>query len=296
MAAQVLSGLECAMWDLCGKALGVPAYRLLGGLAHDRLPRYASGGMDVGGVDSLLGEQRRLVDDGFLATKIRIGRDAESDFEKAASVRAVIGDKVGMAVDAVQGSNTEPWSAAQAIEVGRRLEPLGILWFEEPCTHGDVAGYAACRRALNIPIAGGETCATLEEFMPLFEAGALDIAQPDAAQTGGMLEVRKVGAAAARHGVNLAVHAWGSAPSVMANYHAGFATPNCAWLEYPLHGSPLVTELMVEPLRVIDGHVLPPTAPGLGVVLTPELEARYPYRPGHHYHMIAEDDVVPATA
>ena len=83
--------------------------------------------------------------------------------------------------------------------------------------------------------------------------------------------------------VSEAVHAWASGACVMANYHAAFTMPNCRWLEYPTQPNPLIRELMVEPLRVVDGYVLPPTAPGLGVDVTPELEARYPFRPDHHY-------------
>ena len=113
---------------------------------------------------------------------------------------------------------------------------------------------------------------------------AVDILQPDAAWLGGLLPVIRAGEMAQRAGVDVAVHAWGGAGTVMGNYHAAFAMPACRWLEYPTQPNPLITELMAEPLRVEEGRVLPPTAPGLGLRLTPEIEAAYPYRPDHRYH------------
>lgn len=282
IAVSVLSALEAALWDLCGKAAGKPVLELLGGPCHERLPRYASGGMESGEA-KLRAEQRGYAGEGYVATKIRGGTGLEDDYLKAALVREAIGPSVGLAVDAVQGSHPRPWGAAEAIEVGRRLQELDLLWFEEPCAALDIEGYVACRRALDVPIAGGESCTTAAELGRLVSAGALDIVQPDAAHIGGIVETLRAGDLAERAGLAAAVHAWAGGGCLMANYHAAFAMPSCRWLEFPTQPNPLITELLAEPLVVENGHVLAPTAPGLGLVLTPEIEEKYPYRPGNHY-------------
>lgn len=283
IAIATLSAIEAALWDVCGKLTDRPVVNLLGGPVHRELPRYSSGGM---GSDNGLvrAEAESVRDAGYLAMKIRTGVSPGTDRDKALAAKAGLGNGIRLAVDAVQGSNPNPWTADQAIEAGRALRDLDLLWFEEPCAALDVEGHAACRRALDIPIAGGETLTTLDEIRRFLEAGAVDILQPDASWLGGIAPTLRAGEMAQRHGVDIAVHAWGSGGTVLANYHAAFAMPNCRWLEFPTHPSPLIDALLSEPLRVVDGMVQPPTAAGLGLRLTPELEAMYPYRPDQRYH------------
>jgi L-alanine-DL-glutamate epimerase-like enolase superfamily enzyme len=283
IAIAALSAIEAALWDLCGKLVGRPVVELLGGPCHASLPRYASGGMEAS-VDGMRAEAAAVRAAGYPAMKIRTGVSPEADRAKAALMREALGPDVQLAVDAVQGTNPNPWQAAQAIATGKALEDLDLLWYEEPCAAWDVAGYAACRATLDIPIAGGESCTTIDEIDAFLSSGAVDILQPDAAWLGGLLPVLQAGAMADAAGVDVAVHAWGSAGTVMGNYHAAFAMPACRWLEYPSQPNPLISVLMAEPLRIDGGRVLAPTAPGLGLRLTPELEAAYPYQPDHHYH------------
>ena len=144
----------------------------------------------------------------------------------------------------------------------------------------DPEPYAELRRMTSTPISGGEGITTASQFEQWIRIGAFDMAQPDATIIGGIGEARRACEIARANDVRVAVHVWGSAPTIMANYHLAFTQPNCVWLERPVMGNPLEEEMMVEPLRVDQGHVLPPTAPGLGVTLTPELKAKYPYVPG----------------
>lgn len=278
----VLSAIESALWDLCGKALGKPVHELLGGARRASLPLYASGGMDQTD-DELTAEQRGYIRDGYRASKIRIGHDAATDEHKVAVASAALEGKVALAADAVQGSNPAPWDAQKAIAVGRLLEPYNLLWLEEPCAADDVEGYRLCRASLDMPIAGGETATTARHLAQLIEDDCFDIAQPDAAHLGGILEVVKIGIVARDRGVALAMHVWGCGASMMSNYHAGFATDTCAWLEHPTVANPLRDLLLVEPLRLVDGAIRPPTAPGLGIDLPPEVEEQYRYQPGVGY-------------
>lgn len=278
----VLSAIESALWDLCGKALNTPVHALLGGAQHESIRMYASGGMDQTD-EKLTAEQRRHVASGYRATKIRIGHGPGDDEHKVALTRQAIGPAIALAADAVQGSNPQPWDAGTAIAVGRRLSKYDLAWFEEPCAADDVEGYRACRAALGIPIAGGETATTAKELITLIEEGCFDIAQPDAAHIGGLLQVLRVAGTAARRKVPLAMHVWGCGVGMLANYHSGFAAPTCEWLEHPAVNNPLRDALLAEPLSVVDGRVLPPASPGLGVRLTPEVEQEFAYVPGTQY-------------
>ena len=144
----------------------------------------------------------------------------------------------------------------------------------------DPLPYAELRRATATPISGGEGITTAAQFEQWLRAGAFDLAQPDATIIGGIGEARRACEAAAARSIPVAVHVWGSAPTLAANIQVAFATPNCAWVEHPVLGNPLESELFVEPLVIREGYVQPPTAPGLGIRLTAELREKYRFVPG----------------
>lgn len=273
-----IGAVEMALWDIAGKAAGKPVYELLGGAVHARLPLYASGGLEKP-LDELVDEMRGYRQERLKAVKVRIGMDRAKDLEKVRRVREAIGDGMDLMVDAVQGHNPDPWTAAEAVRTARALGELDLRWLEEPCAATDYAGYAHVRRHVPVPISGGESSTTIHEFRHFFEAGALDIAQPDVAHAGGILECRKIATLAQSYGVEVAFHSWSSSVVLAGNYHLAFATPNCKILEYPTWGYPLRDELFVEPLRIEDGELYPPKAPGLGVELSDEVRERYAFRP-----------------
>ncbi|MBI3989353.1 MAG: mandelate racemase/muconate lactonizing enzyme family protein [candidate division NC10 bacterium] len=278
-AVNAISAIENALWDVKGKALGLPVWQLLGGLAHPKLLIYASGGLEKP-KERTRAEMEGYVKDTFKAVKIRVSTDVKEAVEKVKFCREVLGPDVQLMVDAVMGSHPEPWSAKEAIQFARAIEPYDISWLEEPCWAADIEGYAEVRRATMIPISGGETSATIHEFKGFFEKGALDIVQPDACLSGGLLECKRVATLAAAYGVRVAPHAWGSAATVLANVHWAFTTPNVFIHEYPTWGFPLRDELLVEPLEIKDGYLYPPKGPGLGVELRKETIERYPFKGG----------------
>ncbi len=272
-----LGAIETALWDIRGKTLGAPVYELLGGKVHQKLPLYASGGLERP-LEEIIGEMQGYRRAGLKAVKIRVGMGLARDVAKVRAVREAIGPDMSLMVDAVQGHNPEPWTAAEAVRAGLALRDLDIRWFEEPCAATDYAGYAHVRRHVPIPIAGGESSTSIHEFRNFFEAGALDIVQPDVAHAGGILECRKIAALAQSYGVEVAFHSWSSSIVLAGNYHLAFATPNCRVLEYPTWGYPLRDELFEEPLRIEDGYLYPPTAPGLGVRISEEIRRKYAFR------------------
>jgi L-alanine-DL-glutamate epimerase-like enolase superfamily enzyme len=278
-----LSAVECALWDILGKRLGVPVHTLLGGAVHDRLPLYASGGVPTFTLDELVTHAKEVVQDGYLGFKMRanpVAYQPAVEAERVAAVREALGPDRLLAVDGVQNFNPQPWSVKQTLDLLDQLAPYRLAWAEEFLPPFDPAPYAELRARSNIHISGGEGITTAAVFAQWLRAEAFDIAQPDATIVGGIGEARRVCELAATHNVRVAMHVWGSGPTMMANYHLGFTQPNCFILERPVMQNPLEVETLIEPLKFTDGYLLPPTAPGLGIELTTEVKAKYPYRRG----------------
>ena len=278
-AVNAISAIENALWDIAGKACGMPVWQLLGGLAHESLALYASAGLDKAPKHTV-SELEAYVEQGFNAVKIRVSTDLTRAVDKVRLCRETLGDNVELMVDAVMGSHPDPWRAKDAIRFARAVEAFDVSWLEEPCAAWDIDGHAQVRRATTIPVSGGETSYTVHEYRRFLDAQALDIVQPDACTSGGLLECTRIAALAGARGVRVAPHAWGSAATVLANLHWAFTCPSVFIHEYPTWGFPLRDALLVEPLRIENGRVYPPTAPGLGVALSRDVIERYPWSGG----------------
>lgn len=296
----VISGIEAALWDLKGKLLGLPVYELLGGKCHDRLPAYATGGPSNWPLEKLLAKVDFYLSLGFRAFKVGTGyfedaqhgaplqshpatRSAIVAFEaaKAAELRRHVGSDVGILFDGHMGANQGPdtWDLSTARAVLSALEPYDILLFEEPLPYTDPWGYSELVRSTAIHVGGGEQLTTFEEFRQFAEHNAFDVVQPDAAWVG-VSEFVNVGRMFAHRNRWVASHAWGAGAAVMQNLHAAFATPNTLIVEIPPAAGALHTELWGDSFQMVDGQVLPPTRPGLGVTLSDEVKAKYPFVPG----------------
>ena len=280
IATGVIGAIEIALWDITAKLAGLPLYRLLGGLAHDRLSLYASGGLGTE-IDQIVDFARTSEAKGFPVVKVRGIKTPDESIAVARAVRDALRPETGLVLDAVQGCASRPWPVKSAVRVGQALAELpNVRWFEEPCRAENVAGYADVRRRVGVPVSGVESYATRFEFAHLLDAGAVDILQPDAAMVGGIGEVQRIAAMAAARFLPVIPHTWGTGVTVMANLHTALATSNVPMVEFCLIPNPLRDVLLAEPLAVEDGHVLPPTAPGLGVALTSEIERDFPFLPG----------------
>lgn len=258
-----VSGVDIALWDILGRSLGVPLWRLLGGCYRERVPAYASGGWAPVGA---IGKQMvQYVERGHRAVKMRVGLQDKSVDDSAARVleaRETLGPGVGIMVDA-HGT----WSVREAQRFARKVEACDLAWLEEPVSPDNVAGQAEVRRATDIPIAAGESEQTRFAFRDMLEARAVDVLQPDPAIAGGLTETRTIAALAASHGLTVAPHLWGSAVLFAAGLHLCVSTPCATLLEYSRGENPLLNELVEEPIAFEDGHVLAPTGPGLGLTL-----------------------------
>ena len=177
-------------------------------------------------------------------------------------------------------SASHPWTVEDAIRVGERAAQLGARWFEEPCQANDVAGYARVRAAVDVPISGVESNGTEREFADLIQAAAIDIAQPDVTFVGGPRAFSRVSAHAAAAGVRTVPHVWGSGVTFAANLHTVIADPHVELFEFCTLPNPLRDAMQIEPVEFRDGHIARPTAPGLGVQLTAEVEREFAFTPG----------------
>jgi D-galactarolactone cycloisomerase len=262
-----ISGVDLALWDLAGKALGVPVWRLLGGQVQPRVRAYASmlryaTPAEVGQVVS------NLAATGYTAIKLH-----QTDAESVAAARDAVGEGVELMLD-----TNCPWSVEDAIAMARRLEPLNLRWLEEPVwPPEDYAGLARVRRSTVIPIAAGENDSTVFGFRTLIDAGAADVVQPSMTKLGGLSEMRRVAVLAAAANVTLVPHAFYYGPGLAASVHFATATPGIPYVEFP--GCELEAPLLAAPIRCVGGHVSVGDAPGLAADPPPDVLARYAYRP-----------------
>ena len=265
LAMMAVSGVELALWDLAGKARGVPVYALLGGRCAPRTRAYASLLRYAAPADVARASAAAAAD-GYTAIKLH-----QTDVESVAAAR----DAVGGGVELMLDTNC-PWTVEEAIRAGRRLERYALRWLEEPgWPPEDYAGLSRVRAALSIPIATGENDATVFGFRAILDAGAADVVQPSVTKVGGLLEMKKIAALAAAANVTLVPHSYYFGPGLAATLHFAASTPGIPYVELP--PGDLEAPLCAEPIRRADGAAAAGDAPGLGADPDPGVLARYPY-------------------
>jgi L-rhamnonate dehydratase len=262
-----ISGIDIALWDIRGKALGKPVCELLGEVHRDRVRAYAS--MLMPDTPEETGERvAALREKGFTAVKLGwgpLGRDPDHDVRLAAAAKDAGGDGVDILIDAGLGYEDD---AQTAIRVARELEQLGIGWLEEPFLPDAYEAYAELADTVDITIAAGEQDVTRWGFRELIERGHVDLVQPDVTRCGGITETLRIAKLAAEHGVGTVPHAWKSGIIKAASLHVNAVLPDGRYQEYCVADTPINTSLTVERLPIeADGCVAVPTAPGIGITL-----------------------------
>jgi len=239
-----IAGIDIALWDTVGRALGQPVWRLLGG-HRDRVPAYAMVGWLNYDLDTLRRIATQAIEQGFVGVKMKVGAmTLKEDVQRIEAVRAVIGPDKLLMVDANQ-----VFSANEALRRGRIYEQLGCYWFEEPLPADDIDGLAQLAQALTIPIASGENNYGKRQFRQLFERRAVDIVQPDLRRAGGLTECFEIGLLADAFNLPYASHGGGAHLQVLA------ALPNTLFME---------SGLLRGQERLVDGCYLLSDEPGLG--------------------------------
>lgn len=267
-----ISGIEIALWDVKGKALGVPVYQLLGGRCRDRIRVYRG----IGGETPLQAadDARRAVEqEGFTAVKmgpqppdsakLPWGRVLRGTEERMKAVRSAVGDDVDIGLDP-HAQIFEPFKAAELAAV---VKPYRPLFYEEPLRPENIQAMADLRRRIDIPLATGEMLYTKYEFRDLIAAGAADILQPDILLCGGLLETKKIAAMAEAHYLTMAPHNPMGPISTAVSAHFSISTPNFLILEYRIDSGGPARDLILEPFKLVDGYLEVPELPGLGIEL-----------------------------
>ncbi len=277
-----LSGIDIALWDIIGRATGKPIHKLIGGAYRTSVQAYATG-LYFTDMDRLIPEAVEEAQDyaaqGFRAIKMKIGLgDPKLDFARVKAVRDAIGPDVALAVDA-----NHCFSVPQAIRLGRMLEELDLLWFEEPISPEDHDGYAEVTRTLDLAVAGGENDFTRWGFRDVIAKKAMDIVQPDVCAAGGISEMRKIATLASAFGVECVPHAWGSAIGLAATIQFLAALPDQPpafrpmppMLEFEQTPNPLRDKLAKQPIEQVKGIVAVPEGPGLGIEIDRDVLLQY---------------------
>jgi D-galactarolactone cycloisomerase len=267
----MLSAIDVALWDIRGKALGRPVYELLGGAVRETQPLYVSS-VYWSSPEEAVRQAQAFLDMGFNAFKVKVGLDLRNDIDCLHAIRDAVGYDVDMLVDANQC-----YSRHLALQVGRELEKLQVLFFEEPLPTDDVEGHRFLADKLDVRIATGENMYTRWDFMPFLTAGAIHVVQADASRCGGISELRKIADIASGFHCHAVPHTFSDALSMVANLHVVAATTNAPVMEYDRTWNPLQEELVTNPPAVHDSVIELPAGPGLGVDIDWDFVAEHPW-------------------
>jgi galactonate dehydratase len=298
-----ISGIDQALWDISAKDLNVPLWRILGGLARDRVRMYdhlGGGNSDAvynsDTVSSFEEKMKQSIDDGFTAVKILavpqsapLGDAAKLRHagELMATARKTAGPDVDIMID-FHGRTT----AAMAIQYAEVLAPYNPLFLEEIVPPDQHEALKRAREKIKVPLATGERLLHRAEFLPLLEDGLIDVAQPDVCHAGGVTELRKISALCDTYGVTMAPHNPLGPIATMVNVHLGLTTPNFLIQEVMRSDVSWRSEVFTGVPEIKDGHIYPPTAPGIGVEMDEKEAEKHPFVSGNPVQWFHNDGSV----
>jgi L-alanine-DL-glutamate epimerase-like enolase superfamily enzyme len=273
-----ISGIDIALWDILGKATGLPVGQLLGGVHRRKVKPYCSLLMEEpAAMKDVLAEYHAK---GFRAFKIGWGpfgraMDAKLDEAIVRAARDGIGSDSQLFVDAGASDAWWPHGLKWAMRTAEMLKDHDVGWFEEALKPDALEDYCHLRRVSPVPIAGGEVLTRRQSFLPWLQNGAFDIVQPDVTKVGGIGEQRRIVRMAEDFGVRYVGHGWNTALGVAADLQMAAAFPNVDLVEF-IGGSPYVDGILAEPFVLdADGDLTIPDKPGLGVEIDRDKLARY---------------------
>ena len=288
----ILSAIEMACWDIVGKDVNKPVYKLLGGQVHEKLRSYTyiypkEGDKTNVYADPVLAAERaaEYLAMGFTALKfdpagpytVYDGRQLSlTELDRSETFCRLLREAVGNKADLLFGTHGQ-MTAAGALRLARRLEPYDPLWLEEPVPPDNQREMAKVARGTSIPVACGERLATKWEFQRVLEEGAAAILQMNLGRVGGILEGKKIASMAEACHVQIAPHLYCGPVVGAANIQLATCSPNFLIQESILDWKGFHTEILKKPIQWEDGYIIPPTAPGLGVELDEDVARANPY-------------------
>lgn len=275
-----MSGIDLALWDIRGKAVGWPVYRLIGG-ASKPIKAYA-GGVSLGwqSPGSLVDEVQAVLADNYRAVKLRIGDLPERDIERVSAVRKAVGDAIEIMVDANTNCTLDSFR-----RIAPAFDELGVSWIEEPFAPHDMEGYRRAASISSVPLAAGENHYTRFEFSRMIEDRAVAVFQPDVSKTGGITETLRIAAMASAWKRSVCPHTSTTGLNMAATIHLLAAIDNAGFFEGDVSkDNPFRDRLVSKPYSIdSDGTVRPNEAPGLGIEVDEEFIRKHPTTDGLSY-------------
>jgi galactonate dehydratase len=258
-----MTGIEMALWDIKGKALNTPLWNLLGGKMRDRIWAYPHAHSPERAIE--------LVERGFTALKTG---GVEDPLGKVKAIREAVGPEIDLMVD-IHGP---PWlTTRDAIRMGQALEEYDLLFYEDPVAPEDIEAIARVAEMVNLPIAAGERHSHIYGVRQLIEREIIDVVQPDTGRAGGLLQMKKIAALAEAHYITFAPHSGSLGPvAEIAGLHLLATLPNFLIMEHLEDDVPQRYEVIDPLTEIVDGHILVPDRPGIGVDIVEEAVAKYP--------------------
>ncbi len=267
----ILSAIDIALWDIKGKALGMPIYQLLGGAFRNPVPVYVSS-VYWDTPEGAAKQARAFLDRGFNAFKVKVGLDLRNDIESLHAIRDEVGRDVDMLVDANQC-----YTRHLALQVGRELEKLDVLLFEEPLPIDDVESHAFLADKLDVRIATGENMYTRWDFLRYLAANAVHVVQADASRVGGISEAKKIFDLASAFHMHAIPHTFSDALTTISSIHLVGASPSAPLCEYDGTYNEIQEGLVKNPPQVRGSAIELPIEPGLGVEIDWDFVADHPF-------------------
>lgn len=276
-----IAGIDCALWDLKGKITGKKVCELLSDNPLKKVRLYASSGCRYDwrkNPEQLIEEALEYIKEGYTAMKFRIGTDwswngitVDRFLGLVRELVQAVDSKMELMLDANCRLNEE-----HAFQIAKELDKLGFAWFEEPIPSSQIDSYVMLCSSVDMPISGGETMTTMEQFRPFLDKKAYDIVQQDVGICG-ISEGMRIAKIAYDYGVLTCPHNWHNGLMTMANAHFVAALPEPRILELCMIQGPLQWEIISEKPKIENGWLFIPEKPGLGVELADNLEERFPY-------------------
>lgn len=276
-----MSAIDIAIWDLKGKILGVPVSTLLGGAHRDNIKPYATGLYFKNYEDpssEFEEEVERYIEQGFKAIKMKVGLGVDKDYDNVKKVRSIIGEGIELMID-----SNHAYNLREAVKLSRKLEPLNISWFEEPLSPEFYDQYRELRDKTTIPIAAGECEYLRYGFHQLLRSRSVDILQPDICSSGGLTEAKRISTLASVYGIEVIPHTWGTAIGMHVALHfisnleliPGRMKQPHFLMEYDQTENALREKLTFPKVRMKDGFIEVPKAPGLGLDVNEDVLREY---------------------
>jgi len=268
---QAMAGIDIALWDIKGKALDIPIYKLLGGDFRNKVRAYASN-MFQFTPEETAHRAATAVEKGFTAVKFGwepMGPDPKLDEALVKGIRRAVGPSIDIMIDAGLA-----WDAKTAIQRCELFEPYNIFWLEEPLHPDDLKGYSTLCSSVPLKIAAGEEECTIAGFLRLMDLGKIDIIQIDLTRVG-FTQAMKIAGLAEQRGLKCVNHNFTTDVNTAASLHFLSSIPNAFILEYCVEPSEISRNLARNPIQIIDGHADVPQGPGLGIEINQDVINKY---------------------